>query len=83
MLRSGLPERVRKTIAQLDLTYYVPCTLRGRTLAWLGRRRTEDGDFLSSDDIELLSTLSGYVGIAVENARLYRSLHARSRSTSG
>jgi hypothetical protein len=65
---------VRATIARLDLTYYIPCTYRGRTLSWFGLSRTEGGDFLSSDDIDLLSTLSGYVGMAVENAGLYRSL---------
>ncbi len=65
---------VRATIARLDLTYYIPCTYRGRTLAWFGLSRTAAGDFLSSDDIDLLSTLSGYVGMAVENAGLYRSL---------
>ncbi len=36
--------------------------------------RTDTGDFLSSDDVELLVTLSGYVGIAIDNAMLYRSL---------
>jgi two-component system NtrC family sensor kinase len=68
------PASVRATIARLDLTYYIPCTYRGHTLAWFGLSRTQDGDFLSSDDIDLLSTLSGYVGMAVENAGLYRSL---------
>jgi signal transduction histidine kinase len=69
-----MPASVRATIADLDLTYYIPCTYRGRTLSWFGLSRTKDGDFLSSDDIDLLSTLSGYVGMAVENAGLYRSL---------
>jgi hypothetical protein len=36
--------------------------------------RTETGDFLSSEDVELLITLSGYVGIAVDNSMLYQSL---------
>lgn len=71
------PASVRHTIADLDLTYYIPCTVRSRIIAWLGVSRTEEGDFLSSDDLELLVTLSGYVGIAVENARLYSSLQQK------
>jgi hypothetical protein len=68
---------VRQTIAELDLTYYLPCVFRGRVLAWLGVSRTTKGDFLSSDDIDLLSSLAGYLAMAVENARLYRSLAAK------
>ncbi|HUA20897.1 MAG TPA: ATP-binding protein [Bryobacteraceae bacterium] len=68
------PVSVRRTIAELDLTYYFPCTVRGRTIAYLALSRTDKGDFLSSDDVELLTTLAGYVSIAIENARLYRSL---------
>ncbi len=65
---------VRQTIADLDLNYYLPCTVRGRTVAFLGVSRTEAGEFLSSDDVELLQTLSNYVGIATDNANLYQSL---------
>jgi len=68
---------VRRTIADLDLTYYLPCSVRGRTIAYLGFSRTTKGDFLTSDDLQLLVTLSGYVGIAVENARLYHSLQSK------
>ena len=68
------PVTVRQTISELDLTYYLPCIVRGRTIAYLGVSRTEGGDFLTSEDLELLVTVSGYVGIAIENARLYRSL---------
>jgi two-component system NtrC family sensor kinase len=68
------PISVRRTISELDLTYYFPCAVRGRTIAYLALSRTDKGDFLSSDDVELLVTLSGYVSIAVENSRLYRSL---------
>jgi PAS domain S-box-containing protein len=35
---------------------------------------TEDGNFLTSEDLELLEGISDYVGIAVENATLYQSL---------
>jgi PAS domain S-box-containing protein len=68
------PVPVRRSIAELELTYYLPCGARGRTIAYLGVSRTDTGDFLSSEDVELLVTLSGYVGIAVDNALLYRSL---------
>jgi two-component system NtrC family sensor kinase len=65
---------VRRTIEDLDLIYYVPCVAHGSTVAYLGVSRTADGDFLSTVDVELLMTLSGYVAIAIENARLYSSL---------
>jgi hypothetical protein len=71
------PGAVRNTIADLDLNYYIPCTARGRVTAWLGVSRTETGEFLSSEDVELLQTLSNYVGIAIENATLYRSLREK------
>jgi hypothetical protein len=76
-LSHTLPRSVRSSIADLDLTYYFACTARGRTIAYLGISRTEKNDFLSSDDVELLITLSGYVGIAIENARLYHTLQRK------
>jgi two-component system, NtrC family, sensor kinase len=71
------PASVRRTIAELDLTYYLPCKVRGRTIAYLGASRTSDGNYLSSVDVEMLLTVSGYVGIAIENALLYRSLQRK------
>ena len=71
------PASVRSAIADLDLTYYLPCTVRGRTIAYMGVSRTVDGDYLSSVDVELLITLTGYVAIAIENASLYRSLQRK------
>jgi PAS domain S-box-containing protein len=68
---------VRQAISDLDLTYYIPCTVRGQTIAFLGVSRTIKGDFLTSDDLELLITLSNSVGITVDNARLYRSLQRK------
>jgi len=71
------PTGVRRSIAELELTYYLPCSARGRTIAYLGVSRTESHDFLSSEDVELLMTLSGYVGIAIDNAKLYESLQRK------
>ena len=71
------PASVRNTISDLDLTYYFPCSVRGRTIAYIALSRTDKGDFLSSDDVELLITLAGYVSIAIENSRLYTSLQRK------
>ncbi len=77
ILSRELAPSVRETIAELDFTYYVACKTRGKTIAFLGVSRTTEGDFLSSDDIELLVTLSNYVAIAIENSRLYSSLQRK------
>jgi len=74
MLNGAHSDSVRATVDKLGLNYYVPCQVRGRTIAYLGASRTNDGSFLSSEDVELVTTLAGYVGIAVDNALLYRSL---------
>jgi len=58
----------------LDLNYYLPCRLQERTIAVIGIGRTDRGDFLSSEDMELLESLASYIGIAIQNARLYSSL---------
>jgi len=71
------PASVRRTISELDFTYYLPCKVRGRTIAYMGVSRTADGEYLSSVDVELLLTLTGYVAIAIENASLYRSLERK------
>ena len=68
---------MRRTIAELDFTYYLPCKVHGRTIAYIGVSRTLDGEYLSSVDVELLLTLTGYVAIAIENASLYRSLQRK------
>ena len=65
------------TIAQLELNYYIPCRVQNRTIAVLGLGKTVESDYLSSEDVELLETLSGYIGIAIQNARLYSSLQQR------
>ena len=81
MLR--LPDAERQTAAALDLNYYVPCRAArhegtGRsTIAVLGLGRTGEGDFLSSEDMELLESLAGYIGIAIQNAQLYRRLEQK------
>jgi two-component system NtrC family sensor kinase len=59
------------------LHYFVPCRAKGRIIAYLGLGRTRRGEFLTSEDIDLLEGVSDYVGIAVENAALYQSLEVK------
>ena len=64
-------------IARLDLNYYIPCRAQQRTVAVLGLGKTNSGDYLSSEDVELLETLGDYIGIAIQNGRLYASLQQK------
>jgi two-component system NtrC family sensor kinase len=54
------------------LHYYVPCVVRGRMVAVIGLGRSADGALLSSEDVEILLTVSGYVAVAIENSLLYQ-----------
>ncbi len=68
---------VRQTLEQLDLNYFIPCQIRDHAVAVLGAGKTVDGDFLSSEDVELLFTIAGYLAIALDNAQLYNSLEQK------
>jgi len=74
------PEEQR-TAALLDLNYYLPCRVQdgadARTIAVIGLGRTIGGDFLSSEDVELLESLASYIGIALQNASLYARLQVK------
>ena len=73
----------RASAARLDLNYYLPCRAafhdgRGsRTVAVIGLGLTRRGDFLSSEDVEVLELLASYIGIAIQNAQLYRRLESQ------
>src|SRR6202049_1311761 len=67
----------QQAIAKLDLNYYIPCRAQKQAIAVLGLGKTVEGDFLTSEDVELLETLAGYLAIAIQNARLYASLQQK------
>jgi PAS domain S-box-containing protein len=76
-----LPPDQQRTAALLDLNYYLPCRVQDgaltRTIAVIGLGRTIGGDFLSSEDVELLESLASYIGIALQNASLYTRLEEK------
>jgi PAS domain S-box-containing protein len=55
-----------------ELHYFVPCVVRSKMVAVVGLGRASDGSLLSSEDLEILRTVSGYIAVAIENSRLYQ-----------
>jgi two-component system NtrC family sensor kinase len=54
--------------------YLVPCIVRDRVVAVVGvGRQTTDGSLVTSEDIEILRALSGYVAVAIDNSLLLQS----------
>ncbi|MFN2501153.1 MAG: ATP-binding protein [Pyrinomonadaceae bacterium] len=60
-----------KKVVRQELHYFVPCVAGGQMVAVIGLGRTSDGSLLSSEDLEILKTISGYIAVAIENSRLY------------
>ncbi len=60
------------SIIRQELHYFVPCFARGKMAAVIGLGRASDGSLLSSEDLEILRTVSGYIAVAVDNSRLYQ-----------
>ena len=66
-----------KNIVRQELHYYVPCVVRGKMVAVIGLGRAADGSLLSSEDLDILHTVAGYVAIAIENSLLYQEQEKR------
>jgi PAS domain S-box-containing protein len=79
VVRADDLERVSDSVgsARRSLHYFVPCVVRGRMVAVIGLGRSVDGALLSSEDVEILRTVSGYVAVAIENSLLYKDQQAR------
>ena len=73
----GISPSAQPTVEELDLHYYLPFKFKERTLGYLGLGKTRGDDYLSSEDVDLLQTIAGYVSIALENAQLYESLEGK------
>ncbi|NOT47369.1 MAG: PAS domain S-box protein [Acidobacteria bacterium] len=59
-----------------ELHYFVPCVVRAKMVAVIGLGRGRDGSLLSSEDLEILRTVSGYIAVAIENSKLYQEQRA-------
>lgn len=66
-----------KHIARQELHYFVPGVVRGKMVAVIGLGRARDGSLLSSEDLEILQMVSGYVAVAIENSLLYQEQEKR------
>lgn len=62
-----------------ELHYFVPCVVRGRMVAVIGMGRAADGSLLTSEDLDILRTVSGYVAVAIENSLLYQEQEKRAQ----
>lgn len=62
--------------ARKELHYFVPCVVRSRMVAVIGLGRGRDGSLLSSEDLEILQTVSGYIAVAIDNSKLYQEQRA-------
>jgi|CXWL01.1.fsa_nt_gi PAS domain S-box-containing protein len=60
-----------KAVVRQELHYFVPCVAGGKMVAVIGLGRGSDGSLLSSEDLDILKTVSGYIAVAIENSRLY------------
>jgi PAS domain S-box-containing protein len=86
-LAVNLTTAEQRSAALLDMNYFLPCRvgvpgarewqIQDRTIAVIALGRRVGGDFLSSEDMELLESLAGYIGIALQNATLYASLEEK------
>jgi two-component system NtrC family sensor kinase len=65
--------------ARKELHYFVPCVVRSKMVAVIGLGRGRDGSLLSSEDLEILQTVSGYAAVAIENSKLYQEQRAHTQ----
>jgi PAS domain S-box-containing protein len=68
---SGNENGNSRSVVRQELHYFVPCVAGGKMVAVIGLGRASDGSLLSSEDLEILRTVSGYIAVAIENSRLY------------
>ena len=69
----------REVLAEEDLAYFLPLTVKGEVVGLLALGRTLSGDYLSSEDLKVLQMLTSHAALALDNALLYRQAHVRAQ----
>ena len=68
---------IRECFGAHHLHYLQPLRVHNRIIGFWALGKRLSGELLSSEDLDLMATLSGYAAIAIENALLYRSLEGK------
>jgi two-component system NtrC family sensor kinase len=63
-----------KILRELNLNYFIPCRFKHNIVAIIAVSKKEKGDYLSSEDLDLLVTLANQLAIVIENHRLFFTL---------
>jgi PAS domain S-box-containing protein len=66
-------------LSSLGFHHLLPLKVENKLIGCLGMGKTKDDTFLSSEDLELLRTISSPVALALENAYLYDQVNLRAR----
>jgi two-component system, NtrC family, sensor kinase len=68
---------LRERLSERRLSYVQPLRVRGRVIGFLALGERYGSGPLSSEDLELVASLSTYAAIALDNALLYHSLERK------
>jgi two-component system NtrC family sensor kinase len=74
---AGRLRRAHAALTARGIHYLQDLRLHGRRIGVIGMGQLARDQHFSSEDLDLLDALSGYAGIALENANLYRSLESK------
>lgn len=69
--------RIQREMGLLQAQLYVPIFAKGSIMSVIALGNKITGKAYFDEDIELLSMLAGYIGVAVENAFLYQEINLR------
>jgi hypothetical protein len=75
--RPGRLHRAHRDLAKFGVIQLQELILRGRRMGFIGLGSLPADRHFSSEDLDLLSALSNYAAIALENAYLYRSVETK------